>query len=83
MDRLMEIAIGLLLLIVFFKILKTSIKFLGKFVINGIIGVVSLFIFNAIGGIIGLYLEINLFNAVISGIFGIPGIIVLLFINAL
>ncbi|QQK08004.1 pro-sigmaK processing inhibitor BofA family protein [Miniphocaeibacter halophilus] len=82
MDKIIEICIIIALIFVFFKLIKTSIKFFGKIIINGIIGVVSLFIFNAIGGIIGLNLAITPINAIISGIFGIPGIIVLLFINA-
>lgn len=79
---LISLIIIIALIIVFIKILTGSIKILGKLAINGIIGVVSLFIFNLIGGLIGLNLEITAINAIISGIFGIPGIIMLLFINA-
>lgn len=79
---LISLIIIIALIIVFIKILTGSIKILGKLAINGIIGVVSLFIFNLIGGLIGLNLEITVINAIISGIFGIPGIIMLLFINA-
>ncbi len=80
-----NIALGvvvILLILIFFKIVKTSAKFFGKLLINGIIGMVSLVAFNFIGELFGLGLEITPINALISGAFGIPGIIVLLFINA-
>lgn len=82
MEDLKIIVLSIVLIIIFIKIITGSIKILGKLIINGIIGVVSLFVFNLIGGLIGLNLEINAINAIISGIFGIPGIIMLLFINA-
>lgn len=81
MREISSIMTSLVLLIIFFYIIKGSAKILGKLVTNGIIGLVSLFIFNLFGGIIGLNIEITAFNAIIAGFLGIPGIIILLLIN--
>ncbi|WP_100065700.1 pro-sigmaK processing inhibitor BofA family protein [Miniphocaeibacter massiliensis] len=82
MDKVVLYVIAILLIYIFLKIIKTSVKFFGKIAINGIIGVVSLLLFNLIGEYFGLNLELTPINALITGAFGIPGLIVLLFINA-
>lgn len=81
MAEISSIASSIILLIIFYYIFKGSAKILGKLVSNGIIGMVSLFIFNIFGGIIGLNIEINAFNAIVAGFLGIPGMIILLLIN--
>lgn len=81
----MDILSGILaivLLYIVLKLLKVSIPLLSKLVINGVIGLITLVIFNVIGGLIGLSIEITVVNAIIAGIFGIPGIIVILILNA-
>ena len=70
-----------LLLTVFFAIFKTSIKIAFKLLLNAIIGFVLLFVFNALGSIIGVTLAVNWVNAIIAGILGIPGIALLLILR--
>ena len=41
----------------------------------------ALFIFNFLGSWINVTLELNLFNALVTGIFGVPGVIILLVIK--
>lgn len=69
--------IGLVVLYVIIKLLKLPIKLL----INGICGVILLFVFNLIGANFGIVIGINLVNALIAGIFGIPGVAVLVIIQ--
>lgn len=68
-----------------FKILGWSIKIFFKLLINALIGGVMLFIFNYVfAGILNLSafsIEINWITALVTGIFGIPGVIVLLIIG--
>ena len=75
--------IGIALLYVAVKILKWPIKIL----INGIVGVIILYVINIIGAnlsTIGINyafsIPINPITALISGFFGIPGIVVILII---
>jgi len=70
-----------LLLAVFFMIFKTSLKIAVKILINAALGFVLLFVFNGLGGIIGLTIEVNWISAVISGILGVPGIALMLILK--
>ena len=49
--------------------------------INGIMGGIVLFLFNLVGGIFNLYLEISPLNAIIVGFLGVPGVILLLIVQ--
>ena len=77
---IIAVAVGILLT-VFFMIFKASFKLVAKVLINAAIGFVLLFVFNRIGGIFGITLEINWLNAIISGILGIPGVALLLILK--
>lgn len=77
MDILYGVA-AIVILVVIFKILSFPLKILNKLVINGIIGLVLLYITNLIGGSIGLTIAINPITALIAGFFGIPGVIFLI-----
>lgn len=70
--------VGIIVLAVILWLFSISVKFLFKFILNSIIGFVLLVVFNFFGGIVGLYLPINIATAFITGFFGIPGIIILL-----
>ena len=69
------------LLIVFFLILKTSLKLAAKVLINAIVGFVLLFVSNGIGSMFGIALEITWLNAIIAGVLGIPGVALLLILK--
>lgn len=45
------------------------------------IGVFALFFINVIGSLFAYHLPINLFTAIVSGLLGIPGVIVLVLID--
>ncbi len=60
------------------KIFSWPIKILGKLLINGVLGVVLLFIVNTIGQSFNFYIAINEITALIAGFFGVPGIIFLI-----
>lgn len=70
--------LGLVLLYIVGLLLVVPIKLLMKLLLNGIIGGVALFLFNLIGGLFGAYIAINPLNAIIVGILGVPGVILLL-----
>lgn len=62
-------------------LLVLPIKIVVRLVINGIIGAVALFVINIFGGMIGLTIGINPITALVAGFLGIPGIILLLFLQ--
>ena len=60
------------------KLLKFSFKTIIKIVINAVIGVAAMFLLNLIPGVNML---IEWWTALITGLFGIPGVIVVLIIS--
>ena len=46
-------------------------------------GFVFLFVFNFFGAWVGLNLELSWLNAIVTGVFGVPGVVVLLIIRYL
>ena len=75
------IVIGALLLWLIFKIFATPIKWALKLLINALLGFVVLFIFNYLGSFIGLNITVGWLSAIVAGVLGIPGIILLLLIE--
>ena len=81
MDALWTIlafAAGILILYVLCKLLSAPLRLLGKLVINALVGALVLLLFNWIGGLFGLSIAINPLNALITGLLGAPGVILLL-----
>lgn len=62
-------------------LLVLPIKIIIKFIINGLIGAVLLFILNIFGSLIGITVAINPITALIAGFLGIPGVLLLLFLQ--
>ena len=74
-------AAAVLLLIVFIRIIRLPLKWALKAALHAAVGFVALFVLNFIGSWIDLELEINLVNCLITGVFGVPGVVILLIIK--
>lgn len=64
-----SLLIGVLLLLIIVKVLSMPFKL----VWNGLLGALTLWLVNLIGGFMGFGLKITIVKALIAGIFGIPG----------
>ncbi|HHY78608.1 MAG TPA: pro-sigmaK processing inhibitor BofA [Clostridiales bacterium] len=62
-------------------LLVVPIRIVIKFIINGIIGAVILFFLNIFGSFIGITIAINPITALIAGFLGVPGVLLLLFLQ--
>lgn len=69
---------GLLILKLLCKLLKVSVKIVARLIGNAILGAVILLVFNFVGGIFGVTLDITPFRALLVGVLGVPGVILLL-----
>ncbi len=58
-------------------------KWVLRLLINSVLGFIVLFLYNFIGAYWGLSLGLNIFNAVVIGLFGVPGFALLLILKAL
>ena len=72
------IVLGVLLLWLLLRILRKPIKWALKLLLNALLGFVGLTLLNVVGGRIGIGLNVNWFNALVTGVLGIPGVLLLL-----
>lgn len=72
------IVAAVLLLMLFIRIIRLPLKLLAKAALHAAVGFVALFVLNFLGSWIGVNLEMNLFNALVAGILGVPGVLILL-----
>lgn len=75
------VVIAILLIILLIKLLKTPLKWLWKFLINALTGVIILFVTNLLGSVLGFSLDITWLNAIVAGLLGFPGVLLLLVIK--
>ena len=69
--------------IVVLRLLAKPIRFIFKLLINTVLGFVLLWLINFVGGGLGIALELSLLNALVVGLLGIPGVLLLLAIHFL
>lgn len=65
-------------LFIFFKLISRPIRLILRLLFNTLLGFITLFLLNFFGSYIGISLGLNWLNAVVVGVFGLPGIAVLL-----
>ncbi len=68
---------GLLVLWIICKLLAVPVRILGKLVLNAVVGAIILIVINFIGGLVGFSLPITPFSALLTGVFGLPGVLLL------
>ncbi len=77
METILSIAIPVILGILLLKLLTLPMKWAMKLALHALGGFVCLWLLNCVSGITGLVLPINAVTVLISGICGIPGIILI------
>ncbi len=63
------------------RIFTLPIRLFFRLLWSTLVGYLLLFLFNAVGSLIGLTLSVNTLTAVIVGVLGIPGLILLLLVR--
>lgn len=81
LNIILAYAVGLILLYVIGWVLLVPLKWIIKLIWNGILGGIMLFVINLIGGIWGIHLVINPLSAIVVGLLGVPGVILLLLLK--
>lgn len=66
--------IGLLILCIITRIFTLPLRVLWKCIYNSIIGAIVIYVINFLGIV---YIPLNFFTALIAGVLGIPGVIIL------
>ena len=65
------------------KLLKKPLAWITKLLLHAAMGYAFLFLFNFVGAWIGVSLGLNWLNAAVTGVLGVPGVILLLLIKYL
>lgn len=73
-ESVIGLAVGLIILALILKLVSIPIHLFWKFITNSIIGAVMLWVCN----LFGAGIPIDIIRAFIAGVFGIPGVIVIL-----
>jgi len=80
-DVIFAYIFGIMMLFLLAKLLLVPIKIIWKLIVNALVGGVALFLLNIIGGLFGLHIQINIITALITGIFGVTGIVMILILQ--
>ena len=83
LNTVLLLALAVIVVIVLIRIISAPIKLIFKLLVNTAIGFGILFLINLVGQNFGFQLEMNLLHALIVGIFGIPGVVVLILLQFL
>jgi inhibitor of the pro-sigma K processing machinery len=73
--------VALIVLFLVLKIIAAPIKIIIKLMLNALAGGVVLFLINMIGAGFGFVLDINWITSLIVGIFGVPGVILVILLQ--
>lgn len=71
-------AAGILAVYFIGKMFLMPVRFIWKFIYNGIVGGIMLWVVNLIGANFGFTIGINVISALVAGFLGIPGVILLI-----
>lgn len=78
---IMASVFGIIVIYVVCLFFIKPIKFVFRIALNVAFGGVMLWCINFVGGILGVKLGLNLFNAIVAGYMGVPGVVLLFIIK--
>lgn len=81
LDIICAYIIGIIMLFLVAKLLILPIKIVWKLFVNALVGGITLIIINFIGAFFGLYIQINIITALITGLLGVPGVVIILILQ--
>ncbi len=79
-----KIALGLLCAFVLLGVIQlfsTPLRLALKVLLNTLLGFAALFLLNLASGFTGFTLGLNLFNALVIGVLGVPGLVLLVLLR--
>lgn len=73
--------VALIILYIVLKVIAAPVKIIIKLMINAFVGGVVLFLINLVGASFGLVLDITWLTSLIVGIFGVPGVVLVILLQ--
>ena len=81
MNYLTMILVAIIVLLVAKFVLNLNVRRIIELAINIVLGILILWLLNKFGGGLGISIPINIITALVVGILGIPGVIILVLLN--
>lgn len=81
MIEIFFLIVAVVLVVLSVKLLKTPLKWAWKLLLNALGGFVALFVLNIFGSIVGISLDLTWVNAIVTGVLGLPGVVLLIIIK--
>ncbi len=81
METFMILVVAVIAAVLVIKLLSAPLRLAFKLLLNALSGFVALFLLNFIGTMIDVSLGINFVNALVVGILGVPGVVLLLLLK--
>jgi len=81
-DNIIIYMIAVCVLFAFIIFFSDKFKFIGKFIFNGVVGSVGIYIINYLLASFGIFVGINFITFAVIGLLGFPGFVSLYIINA-
>ena len=81
MEYLYIVLIGLVVLAICKLLFNLKIRKLITLVLNIVLGIIVLWLVNTFGGPVGIYIPINILTALLVGLGGLPGVILLIILS--
>lgn len=78
---IITVVICIIFLLIFGKIFLFPMKKILKFILNTALGALAIFIINTIGTSFSFHIGLNFINAIIVGILGVPGAVLLILLK--
>ena len=75
--------VGIIVLYILGRLLLVPVRALTKLIFNAVIGGIALVIINFIGGFFKFHIALNVVTAMIAGILGVPGVVLLVVLKIL
>ena len=80
-QKIIAVLVGGFLLIALLRVFRTPLRLAARLLVNTLLGFAALWAIRATSGINGLTLGLNLWNALVVGILGVPGLVLLLLVQ--
>jgi inhibitor of the pro-sigma K processing machinery len=81
LSGLLSAAIAIFLLVALARIITAPLRLILKLAVNTVSGLIALWLVNLLAPITGLYLGLNVVNGLIVGVFGLPGLVLLILLK--
>ena len=78
MNEILSAAVLIFLLVALARIFSAPLRLALKLLVNTASGLLALWLVNLLAPVTGVYLGLNIVNGLIVGIFGLPGLVLLI-----